>query len=141
MHIYHRVALGALAFVLPRASCLQVCSLPSPDSGGCPSPQLPMGQDFPLLGLVFLLLHCRSHGLAPAKPVMWLWRVLIGSDCGSGRITCLSPASPTIAWGTNNTCAWSVAVCQHTPAAASTRQSAITASQAGTTNSSLSRSQ
>jgi len=40
-----------------------------------------LGQYFPLLYLTVLLSGC-SHGLAPAKPVMWLWQVLIGSNCG-----------------------------------------------------------
>ena len=139
MHTCHRVALGALAFVVPPvcrcAACLPLAV------GGCLSPQPPVGQDFPFFGLMFLLSHCRSCGLAPAKPVMWLWWVLIGSDCGSGRITCLSPASSAVAWGPNNTHARSVAVGQHTPAPASTRQSEITALQAGTTDTSLTRSQ
>jgi len=92
-HACYRVAFGASAFMPP--------AVPWPQ--GCPSPQPPVGQGFPLLGLVFLLSHCRSRGLAPAKPVMWLWWVLVGSGCGSGRITFLSPASLTIAWGPGRT--------------------------------------
>lgn len=81
-------ALDALAFVLLRAFCLQVCSLPSPSSRGVPitpatwagSPRT-LGQDFPLHDLTVLLSGC-SRGLAPANMVMWLWEVLKGSNCG-----------------------------------------------------------
>lgn len=55
----------------------------------------------------------------PSKAIMWLWWVLIGSDCSSGRITCLSPASTTISWSPNNTHAWSLAFGQQTRALAS----------------------
>lgn len=94
------------------------------------------GQDLPLLGLMFWPLHCHSHGLAPAK----LLQILTGSDCGSRRVTCLSLASLTSAWGPRCTHAWSIAVGQHDqPQPACTSQNNSTTGR--NTNSSLSQSQ
>lgn len=122
---------------LARAASTSV--LPEPPAAGSRHPSRPRDRTCPSMVSRSCSQHCHSRGLTPAKPLL-CW-VLIRSDCGSRRITCLSPASPAIARCPNNARARSEAVGQHTPAPASRHQSAIMASQAGTTSSSLSGSQ